>query len=84
MSRCNTSSTIKTSLKTKSRFDVGVTLGIVMDKGKIIAILENEIACVKAGATCDRQCEKCQLVRDEADIISALRYAIASIYEAKG
>lgn len=55
-----------------------------MDKSEIIAILENEIACVKAGATCDRQCEKCPLVRDEGDIISALRYAIASIYEAKG
>ena len=55
-----------------------------MDKSEIIEILENEIACVKAGATCDRQCEKCPLVRDEADIISALRYAIASIYEAKG
>ena len=52
-----------------------------MDKSGIIEILENEIACVKAGATCDRQCEKCPFVCNEADIISALRYAIASIYK---
>ena len=52
-----------------------------MDKSEIIEILENEIACVKAGATCNRRCEKCPFVLDEAEIISALRYAIASIYE---
>lgn len=55
----------------------------IMDKSDVIEILENEIACVKAGSMCDRQCEKCQLVRDERDIISALRYAIAVIVEAK-
>ena len=52
-----------------------------MKKSEIIDILENEIACVKAGSTCDRKCGECKLVRDEIEIISALRYAISCIKE---
>ena len=50
-----------------------------MDKNKIIAILENEITCVKHANTCDRDCGKCPLVSEDTEIISALQYAIAAI-----
>ena len=52
-----------------------------MDKNKVIEILENEIACVKRADTCDRDCGKCPLVREDTEIISALRYAISAVVE---
>lgn len=50
-----------------------------MTKETVIDILRNEINCVKAAEYCTRECNKCSLVRDSEDILTALTIAIDTI-----
>ena len=50
-----------------------------MTKEMVIDILRNEINCVKAAEYCTRECNKCSLVKDSKDIITALTIAIDTI-----
>ena len=56
-----------------------VTVGSNVTSEKAIAMLRNEIECVKSGDTYDRDCGKCPLVKESGDIIDALEYAIQAI-----
>lgn len=48
-----------------------------MDLEKAIALLHVEQACIrKADAGCDRQCDKCFLVRPTEDLLSMYAYVI--------
>ena len=46
---------------------------------KTIRMLENEKACVERANSCDRACEKCELVKDTTKIISAYNEAIYAL-----
>ena len=50
-----------------------------MTRETVIDILKNEINCVKAAEYCTRECNKCSLVRDSEDILTALTIAINTI-----
>lgn len=50
-----------------------------MTKEVVIDILKNEINCVKAAEYCTRECNKCSLVKDSKDILTALTIAIDTI-----
>ena len=53
-----------------------------MSSEKVIDILDNELRCVvRAEKGCDRQCEKCDLVRDSDEIIVAYVTAINAIHD---
>lgn len=43
---------------------------------EMIEILENELKCMKAAETCNRECQYCQLVRDSDDVIEAHEMAL--------
>lgn len=50
-----------------------------MKLNNIIEILENEINCIKAAEYCTRECNKCCLVKDSKDILTALNITIQLI-----
>lgn len=56
-----------------------------MESEKIIEILKNEMACViRADQNrCDRDCSKCDLLRDSAEIIQAYVDAIHCVEAVK-
>ena len=43
---------------------------------QVIAILENEMECVKRGNICDRNCSNCELVKTDIEILTAYEKAI--------
>ena len=43
---------------------------------QVIAILENEMDCVKRGNICDRNCSNCELVKTDIEILTAYEKAI--------
>lgn len=47
-----------------------------MKRDEAISILLNEIECVKRGSYCDRDCGKCDLVKEDFEIIEALEMGI--------
>lgn len=49
------------------------------NKNDIINILENEIACVRRANYCTRQCEKCDLVLKDTEIIDAYNKSIRAL-----
>lgn len=54
---------------------------------EIFQILETELTCVSRASSatpCDRQCDKCDLVRDSKDIIYTYSWTIAFIKELTG
>ena len=50
-----------------------------MKASEAIEILENEMLCVRMANTCDRKCEHCDLVREDADILDAYAMAIGAL-----
>lgn len=50
-----------------------------MTKEIVIDILKNEINCVKAAEYCTRECNKCSLVKNSEDILTALTVAIDTV-----
>ena len=46
---------------------------------RTIKMLENEKACVERANSCDRACEKCELVKDTNKIIQAYNEAICAL-----
>ena len=50
-----------------------------MTKDKVIEILKNEANCVKAAEYCTRECNKCSLVKEAKDILTALTIAINTV-----
>ena len=42
-----------------------------------IEIIQNEARCVRTARTCDRQCEHCDLLREDDDILMAYATATA-------
>lgn len=43
---------------------------------EIIAIIENEMECVKRNNICDRDCANCELVKTDTEILTAYKKAI--------
>ena len=52
-----------------------------MTTEQILKVLENELRCVQRASTnqCDRGCEKCDLVMDDAVIVKAYGSAIKAV-----
>ena len=50
-----------------------------MTIAEAIEVLQNERNCVRR--SCDRKCEKCDLVREEDEIVSAFDIAIKVLYK---
>lgn len=50
-----------------------------MKVSEAIAILKNEIQCVYRANACDRRCERCDLVREDKDILDAYAMAIGAL-----
>ena len=48
-----------------------------------IAIIQNEINCVERASApigaCDRRCDKCDLVKEDTEIITAMLMAISAL-----
>jgi len=47
-----------------------------MEYKTVIEVLENEKECVKRANICDRECQVCDLVRHDDEILEALNIAI--------
>jgi DNA-directed RNA polymerase subunit RPC12/RpoP len=52
-----------------------------MDNKEAIAIIQNEMKCVISANVCDRNCEKCDLVKASSVIIEAMQMAIKALKE---
>lgn len=52
---------------------------ILFNTEMVRAILKNEIQCVRMANACDRQCQNCELVRGDADILDAYAMAIGAL-----
>ena len=50
-----------------------------MTNEEAIKIIDTEKACVKRGVNCDRDCGKCDLVMETADILEAYDIAIKAL-----
>lgn len=52
-------------------------------KNHVIAILENEAECVRRAdkGLCDRDCERCELVRPTDEILDSYQIAIEAVKE---
>ncbi|MBD5129790.1 MAG: hypothetical protein HDT43_07685 [Ruminococcaceae bacterium] len=46
---------------------------------KAIALMKNEVACIERANNCDRDCEKCELVREDTELLTAYSMAIAAL-----
>lgn len=46
---------------------------------QVIEILKNEMECVRRANSCDRQCQNCDLVRDDTEILDAYNAAIYAL-----
>ena len=57
-----------------------------MNKDKVdkaIELMENEKTCIIKADTCDRNCAKCELLRDTKDLLSAYDLAIRALERTK-
>ena len=57
-----------------------------MNKDKVdkaIELMENEKTCIIKADTCDRNCAKCELLRDTKDLLSAYDMAIQALKQTK-
>lgn len=52
-----------------------------MTRTKAMEIIQTERSCVLRSSTCDRDCERCELVRKAANIIEAFDIAIDALIE---
>ena len=50
-----------------------------MKRSKTVEILQDEISCVKRACDCNRDCSKCDLVKDDKEIVDAFQTAIRSM-----
>ena len=50
-----------------------------MNNNDIINILENELECINRASHCNRNCDKCDLVMEDTELIEAYENAIRII-----
>ena len=55
----------------------------MMTINEAIALMENERACIVKADTCDRNCAKCELLRDTKDLLSAYDMVIKALEQTK-
>ena len=51
----------------------------MMTINEVIALMENEKACIIKADTCDRDCAKCELLRNTEDLLSAYDLVIKTL-----
>ena len=50
-----------------------------MSSEEVIEVIENEKECVKRAGICDRECQVCDLVRNDEEILEAYDQSIKAI-----
>ena len=50
-----------------------------MSENEAIEYMQNEIKCIRKARYCDRNCGKCELVREEKPLIEAYHMAIEAL-----
>lgn len=50
-----------------------------MDEVEAINYMENEIKCIKMASRCDRDCARCELVKEEEPLLNSFGVAIRAL-----
>ena len=50
-----------------------------MNNKEAISVIKNEMQCVLRVDSCDRDCQKCDLVMEDTDVLTALTMAIEAL-----
>jgi len=50
-----------------------------MNSNEVIEVIENEKECVKRAGICDRECQVCDLVKNDEEILEAYDQSIKAI-----